>query len=67
MTHDYLSDRMANFKLMSDIKNWWRKRGYIVRVWLEKSADPNGGITIYTIRTNIPQSIATAQAGNFID
>jgi len=35
--HDYLSDRAANYKLMADIKNWWRKRGYVVRVWLEKA------------------------------
>ena len=55
--HDYLSDRAANYKLMADIKNWWRKRGYVVRVWLEKAVDPSNGTNIFVIRTNIVQHV----------
>ncbi len=47
--HDYLSDRAANYKLMSDIKNWWRKRGYQVKVWLERGIDPTNGTNIHVI------------------
>lgn len=61
--HDYLSDRAANYKLMADIKNWWRKRGYIVRVWLEKAIDPSNGTVIYVIRSNIVQSVSNARSG----
>lgn len=56
--HDYLSDRAANYKLMADIKNWWRKRGYEVRVWLEKAVDPSNGTTIWVIRSNIVQPVS---------
>jgi hypothetical protein len=55
--HDYLSDRAANYKLMSDIKNWWRKQGYPVRVWLERGVDPSNGTSIHVIRTNIVQPV----------
>ena len=61
--HDYLSDRAANYKLMADIKNWWRKRGYVVRVWLEKAIDPSNGTVIFVIRTNIVQHTANATGG----
>lgn len=56
--HDYLSDRAANYKLMADIKNWWRKRGYNVNVWLEKAVDPSNGTTIWVIRSNIVQPVS---------
>ena len=56
--HDYLSDRAANYKLMADIKNWWRKRGYEVRVRLEKAVDPTNGTTIWVIRSNIVQPVS---------
>lgn len=56
--HDYLSDRAANYKLMADIKNWWRKRGYEVCVWLEKVVDPSNGTTIWVIRSNIVQPVS---------
>jgi hypothetical protein len=56
--HDYLSDRAANYKLMADIRNWWRKRGYEVRVWLEKAVDPSNGTTIWVIRSNIVQPVS---------
>ena len=56
--HDYLSDRAANYKLMADIKNWWRKRGYTVKVWLEKAVDPTNGTTIWVIRSNIVQPVS---------
>lgn len=56
--HDYLSDRAANYKLMADIKNWWRKRGYNVKVWLEKAVDPTNGTTIWVIRSNIVQPVS---------
>ena len=65
--HDYLSDRAANFKLMNDIKAWWRRRGYIVRVWLEKVGDPQGSGAIHVIRTNIVQNVATARLGHFAE
>lgn len=58
MRHDYLSDRAANFKLMADIKTWWKRRGYHVNAWLEKAVDPTNGTVIWVIRTNITQSIA---------
>ena len=45
--HDYLADRAANYKLMADIRNWWRKRGYVVKVWLEKAIDPSNGTNIW--------------------
>ena len=56
--HDYLSDRAANYKLMADIRNWWRKRGYNVNVWLEKAVDPSNGTTIWVIRSNIVQPVS---------
>jgi hypothetical protein len=65
--HDYLGDRAANFKLMADIKNWWRKRGYDVRVWLEKAIDPTNGTTIWVIRTNIVQSVSNARSNYVVE
>lgn len=65
--HDYLSDRAANYKLMADIKNWWRKRGYIVRVWLEKAIDPSNGTTIFVIRSNIVQPVRNARNAYIVD
>lgn len=59
--HDYLGDRAANYKLMADIKGWWKKRGHEVKVWLEKGIDPTNGTTIYVIRTNIVQNVNNAR------
>ena len=61
--YDYLTDRAANYKLMADIRNWWRKRGYVVKVWLEKAIDPSNGTNIWVIRTNIVQSVSNARSG----
>lgn len=61
--YDYLADRAANYKLMADIRNWWRKRGYVVKVWLEKAIDPSNGTNIWVIRTNIVQSVSNARSG----
>ena len=60
--HDYLSDRAANYKLMNDIKGWWQKRGYSVKVWLERGVDPSNGTSIHVIRTNIFQHVDNARA-----
>lgn len=60
--HDYLSDRAANYKLMNDIKNWWQKRGYSVKVWLERGVSPVNGTNIHVIRTNIVQHVDNARA-----
>lgn len=65
--HDYLGDRAANYKLMSDIKNWWHRRGYVVKVWLEKAIDPTSGSAIHVIRTDIKQSIPNARKGYYVD
>lgn len=65
--HDYLADRAANYKLMADIRNWWRKRGYVVKVWLEKAIDPSNGTSIWVIRTNIVQSVSNARSGYSVD
>lgn len=65
--HDYLSDRAANYKLMADIKNWWRKRGYVVKVWLEKAIDPSNGTSIFVIRSNIVQHTNNARSGYIVD
>ncbi len=65
--HDYLSDRAANYKLMSDIKSWWRKRGYVVRVWLEKAIDPMSGSQIHVVRTNIVQSVTNARRSYYVE
>lgn len=65
--HDYLSDRAANYKLMADIKNWWRKRGYVVRVWLEKAVDPSNGTSIFVIRTNIVQPVRNARNSYYVE
>lgn len=59
--HDYLSDRAANYKLVADIKGWWKKRGHEVKVWIEKGIDPSKGTTIYVIRSNIVQNVADAR------
>jgi hypothetical protein len=59
--HDYLGDRAANYKLMADIKGWWKKRGHTVKVWLEKGTDPSNGTIIHVIRTNIVQNVADAR------
>jgi hypothetical protein len=53
--HDYLGDRAANFRLMQQIVEWWRKRGFVVRAWLEKANASGNGATIWVIRTNITQ------------
>ncbi len=63
MSHDYLSDRAANYKLMSNIRNWWQKRGYLVKVWVEKDKDPTNGTTMFVIRTNIVQKVSSAESG----
>lgn len=55
MAHDYLSDRAANYRLMQQIVSWWKKRGFVVRAWLEKATDPTNGTVIWVIRTNIRQ------------
>lgn len=60
MPHDYLDDRAANFKLMNDIKSWWRKRGIVVHTWLEKAVDPTNGTNIWVIRSNIIQDCKNA-------
>jgi len=65
--YDYLADRAANYKLMADIRNWWRKRGYVVKVWLEKANDPSNGTNIWGIRTNIVQSVSNARSGYSVD
>ena len=65
--YDYLADRAANYKLMTDIRNWWRKRGYVVKVWLEKAIDPSNGTNIWVIRTNIVQSVSNARSGYSVD
>ena len=65
--HDYLADRAANYKLMADIRNWWRKRGYVVKVWLEKAIDPSSGTNIWVIRTNIVQPVSNARSGYCVD
>ena len=65
--HDYLSDRAANYKLMADIKNWWRKRGYVVRVWLERAIDPSNGTNIWVIRSNIVQTVSNARSGYSVE
>lgn len=59
--HDYLSDKAANYKLMADIKNWWMKRGFMVKVWLERGIDPSNGTSIHVIRTNIVQNVDNAR------
>jgi hypothetical protein len=59
--HDYLSDKAANYKLLSDIKNWWQKRGYVVKAWLERGIDPSNGTAIHVIRTNIVQNVENAR------
>lgn len=65
MAHDYLSDRAANFKLMQDIRSWWAKRGYPVRVWLEKAIDPASGTSIWVVRTSITQHTNNLK-GNYV-
>ena len=65
--YDYLTDRAANYKLMADIRNWWRTRGYVVKVWLEKAIDPSNGTNIWVIRTNIVQSVSNARSGYSVD
>ena len=65
--YDYLAERAANYKLMADIRNWWRKRGYVVKVWLEKAIDPSNGTNIWVIRTNIVQSVSNARSGYSVD
>lgn len=60
MAHDYLSDRAANYRLMQNIRDWWKRRGFVVNVWLEKSNSPQDGSVIWVIRTNITQNITHA-------
>ncbi len=59
--HDYLGDKAANYKLMQDIINWWAKRGYTVKAWLEKSVSPVSGHTIWMVRTNIVQDVKSLE------
>jgi hypothetical protein len=46
---------------MSDIKNWWLKRGFVVKAWLERGIDPSNGTSIHVIRTNIVQNVDNAR------
>ena len=64
--HDYLSDRLANLKLMADIRRWWQKRGIIARVTLDKVPNPRDGGSMYVIRTHIPQDVQQARLGNVV-
>jgi hypothetical protein len=59
--HDYLTDRAANYRLIQQIVSWWRKRGFVVRAWLEKSGDPSNGGVIWVIRTNIVQDASNVK------
>lgn len=54
---DYLGDRAANMRLINLIQNFWKKRGYKVRAWVEKADDPQGGAYIWVIKTDITQSL----------
>lgn len=64
---DYLDDKAANYRLMQDIRDWWKKRGHNVRVWIEREKDPQGSGCIYVIRTNIKQNVETAYSGYSVD
>lgn len=55
MLHDYLGDKAANYRLMQNIRQWWLKRGFVVKVWLERAGDPTNRTPIHVIRTNIEQ------------
>lgn len=57
MRHDYLADRAANYRLMQLIQAWWAKRGYRVRVWLERATDPTNGTHIWVIRSSVTQPV----------
>lgn len=63
MQHDYLEDRAANFRLIQLIRTWWARRGYVVKVWMEKSHDPTKGTPIWVIRTNITQNTNNINQG----
>lgn len=60
MPHDYLADRAANYRLMQNIREWWKRRGFIVNVWLEKANSPQDNSVIWVIRTNITQNVKHA-------
>ena len=64
---DYLSDKAANYRLMQDIREWWKKRGHNVRVWLAKERDPQGAGYIYVIKTDINQSVENCYSGYSVD
>lgn len=55
MPLDYLGERASNHKLINLIVSFWKKRGYSVKAWVEKTTDHNNS-TIYVVRTNIQQS-----------
>ena len=65
--HDYLDDKAANYRLMQNIREFWRKRGYNVRVWLERAKDPQGGGNIFVIRTNVVQHVENAKSGYTVE
>lgn len=65
--HDYLGDKAANYRLMQLVREWWKKRGHNVRVWLEREKDPQGGGSIYVIRTNVVQNVENAKSGYAVD
>jgi hypothetical protein len=65
--HDYLEDKAANYRLMQQIREWWKKRGHNVRVWLEKEKDPQGGGSIYVVKTNIQQNVENLRSGYSTD
>lgn len=57
MDNDYLTNKLANLRLINAIQSFWRKRGFIVRAWTERVDAPDGG-KIFVIRTNVVQDVS---------
>ena len=61
MAFDYLGNRSDNLKLVNAIRKWWADRGFTIKVWTERAADPLNNKPIWVVRTNIVQDVRTAR------
>jgi hypothetical protein len=63
---DYMGSKAPNFYLVNRIKEWWLKRGYVVRPRIEKVPNPQGTGSIYVVRLDIPQNVKDAENGHSV-
>lgn len=54
---DYTFTRKGAEMLKRRLREYWAKRGKDYRIWVEETSFGPGGITLYSIRSNIPSTL----------